>query len=202
MPISSPFMLNSGPPELPGLIDVSIWMQSVYSSIPLPLRRLVAVDAADQAEGHGRREVGGQQERVAHRQRPVAGAGLVAVAERHERERRALLLGQQLDEGHVADLVQADEDGVVELAVGQAALHDRAGRGDDVEVGQGVALGVDEHAGAGPLAAVMQTATTAGLTLSMTAIRSASAAASGLVRLRRRRLGRAHRERAREAQRG
>ncbi len=36
MPISSPFMLNSGPPELPGLIDVSIWMQSVYSSSPLP----------------------------------------------------------------------------------------------------------------------------------------------------------------------
>ena len=36
MPISSPCMLNSGPPELPGLMDVSNWMQSVYSSVPFP----------------------------------------------------------------------------------------------------------------------------------------------------------------------
>ena len=42
-------MLNSGPPELPGLIDVSIWMQSVYSSSSAG-RLLVAVHAADQAE--------------------------------------------------------------------------------------------------------------------------------------------------------
>ena len=34
----------------------------------VPTGILIAMDAADQAEGHGRREVGGQQERVAHRQ--------------------------------------------------------------------------------------------------------------------------------------
>ena len=28
MPISSPFMLTSAPPELPGLIDASVWMKS------------------------------------------------------------------------------------------------------------------------------------------------------------------------------
>ena len=37
-------------------------------------------------------------------------------------------LRQQLDQGDVADLVQADEDGVVEHAVGQAALHASARR--------------------------------------------------------------------------
>ena len=34
MPMSSPRMLNSGPPELPGLIGTSTWMQSVYSCPP------------------------------------------------------------------------------------------------------------------------------------------------------------------------
>ena len=30
MPITSPFMLNSGPPELPRLIAASVWMKSSY----------------------------------------------------------------------------------------------------------------------------------------------------------------------------
>ena len=136
------------------MIDVSIWMQSVYSS-SVPGRVLVAVDAADQAERHGRREVGREQERVAHRQRPVAGLDLVAVAHLGEGELLARLLGEQLDEGHVADAVEADEDGVVEDAVGQAALHHgAAGPGGDVPVRQGVALLVDQHAGAAVAAAL------------------------------------------------
>ena len=48
---------------------------------------------------------------------------------------RPVLLRQQLDESDVAHLVEADQDAVVEDAVGQAALHDRTGAFDDVEVG-------------------------------------------------------------------
>ena len=76
-------------------------------------RILIAMHAADQAERHGGREVGGQQERIAHRQRPIAGLHLVAVAQLGVGELVARLLGQQLDEGHVADLVEADQDGIV-----------------------------------------------------------------------------------------
>src|SRR5436309_10797873 len=50
-------------------------------------RVLIAVDAADHAVGDGGREVGGQVEGVAHRQRPVAGLHLVAVrSEEHTSE--------------------------------------------------------------------------------------------------------------------
>ncbi len=75
------------------------------------------MDAADQAVSHRRREVGGQQERVAHRQRPVAGLDFVAVGQLDGAELVAWLLRQQLDQGHVADLVDADEHGVVQDAV-------------------------------------------------------------------------------------
>src|SRR5439155_1654556 len=64
---------------------------------PLPLRRLVAVDAADDAVGDRRGEVHRQRERVAHRQGPVADPRLVAVPEFDERERLALLLRQESD---------------------------------------------------------------------------------------------------------
>ena len=139
MPISSPFMLNSGPPELPGLIEVSIWMQSVYSS-NAARGRLIAVHAADQAEGTVGVKSVASRERVAHGERPVAGPHLVAVAHGGEGELFAFLLGQELDQRHVADLVDADQDGVVQHAVGEAALHERPGRLHDVEVGQGVAV--------------------------------------------------------------
>ena len=37
MPITSPAMLNSGPPELPGLMAASVWMKS--SKGPAPISR-------------------------------------------------------------------------------------------------------------------------------------------------------------------
>ncbi len=108
-------------------------------------RVLVAMHSADQAEGHGRSEVGGQHERVAQGQRPVARLDLVAVSHPGVGELVARLLGQQLDQGHVADLVQPDQDGVIEHAIGQTALQQRrAGRVGDVEVGQGVTFLVDQ----------------------------------------------------------
>ena len=49
-----------------------------------------------------------------------------AVAEFGERELLARLLREELDEGHVADLVAADGDRVVQLAIGQPAGERRA----------------------------------------------------------------------------
>lgn len=40
-PITSPRVLNSGPPLLPGLIDASVWMKSSYG--PAPIARLFAL---------------------------------------------------------------------------------------------------------------------------------------------------------------
>src|SRR5262249_1448038 len=119
-------------------VDGGVDLQAVGVLQQGPLRVLVAVHAADQAEGDRGCEVGGQQEGVAHGQGPVALAALVAVAQGGEGELLAVGLGQQLDQGDVADLVEPDQDRVVQDAVGQAALHAGAGPGDDVEVGQGV----------------------------------------------------------------
>ncbi len=38
MPITSPSMLTSGPPELPRLIGASVWMNDSYSLIPTEFR--------------------------------------------------------------------------------------------------------------------------------------------------------------------
>ena len=53
--------------------------------------------------------------------------------------------------GHVAGGIDADDHGVVDLAVGHAALHGLAAGLHDVEVAQGVAVGRDDHAGAAAL---------------------------------------------------
>ena len=62
------------------------------------------------------------------------------------------VFAEQLDEGDVAAWIEADEHGVDEAAVGQAALHGGAGGAGDVEVRQGVAVGRDDDAGAAALA--------------------------------------------------
>ena len=41
MPTISPFMLNKGPPEFPGLIGASVWMKSSYG--PAPMMRPLAL---------------------------------------------------------------------------------------------------------------------------------------------------------------
>src|SRR5262249_18332486 len=78
---------------------------------------LIPVRAADDAEGDRRREVGGQEKRVPHRQRPIANAYLVAVAQDSKRKRLPLLLGQELDERDIADRVESDKHGVIKHAV-------------------------------------------------------------------------------------
>ena len=73
--------------------------------------------AADEAERHGRREVGGEQERIVASDQSPAGAWLSR--RKTAWELVAFLLRQQLDERHVADLIEADQHRVIELAVGQ-----------------------------------------------------------------------------------
>ena len=63
------------------------------------------------------------------------------------RRRPYLLLRQQLDKGDIADFVEPDENGVVEHAIGQAALEHLVVT-DDVKIGEGESLGVDDDAGA------------------------------------------------------
>ena len=113
-------------------------------------RGLVAVHAGDDPVGDGGLEVGGQQEGVAHGEDPVAHAEPVAVGQLGGGE---IVAAEEFDQGHVAGGVQSDQHGVVDLAVGHAALHVVAAGERDVEVGQGIAVGGDDHAGAAPLAA-------------------------------------------------
>src|SRR4051812_9422297 len=101
------------------------------------------MNSADETVGDRGREVGGEQEGIAYRQRPVAGSDLVAVAQRGTGE-LCFLLGQELDECYIPYLVETNQDGIVEDPVRQAALHGRTGARDNVKVGQGVAIWADE----------------------------------------------------------
>ena len=111
---------------------------------------LVAMHAGDDSVGDGRLQVGGQQERIAHGEDPVAGADRVAVAQFGAGE---IVAAEELDQGDVAGRVDADQHGVIDSAVGHAALHRLAAGQDDVEIGQGIAVGRDDHARAAALSA-------------------------------------------------
>ena len=58
MPMTSPCELSSGPPELPGFTEASVWMAS---SMRLPEGRQDGADGGDHAAGHG----AGEAKRVA-----------------------------------------------------------------------------------------------------------------------------------------
>ena len=101
MPMTSPRMFSSGPPELPRLIAASVWMKS--SVRPLDDRRRAA-DGADDAHRHGVR----QAERVADGHDPVA--------RRHLRESPNLAADSgalrqlgDLQQRRVGELVAADD---------------------------------------------------------------------------------------------
>ena len=119
-------------------IDGSVGLDAVGVFQEGPGRRLVAVDPGNDAIGHRRLQIGSQQEGVAHDKDPVAQSHGVGVAHFGRGKFRA---SDELDQGHVAGGVETDDHGVVELAVGHAALHRQAAGGDNVEVRQGVAIG-------------------------------------------------------------
>ena len=136
MPISCPPVLTSAPPELPSLIGASVWMKSSNAASP-PRRRTPL--GADDAHRHGLADA----ERVAHRQHDVADAHGVGVAERQRLQVGAI----DLHDRQIARLIRADHLGLEAAAVGQLDVH-LLGAVDDVVVGQDVAVGPDDDAGA------------------------------------------------------
>ncbi|GIW80367.1 MAG: hypothetical protein KatS3mg105_2174 [Gemmatales bacterium] len=114
---------------------------------------MISVHTADKPIGNRWVEIGGEQKRVAHGQRPVSGFALIAIAHGRKRKGLAFFLGQQLDQGHIPDTVEADEHGIIKHAVCQTTLHDRSRGINDVKVGEGIAFFVDDDSGTAPLAA-------------------------------------------------
>ena len=68
-------------------------------------------------------KIGGQQERIADGEAPIADLHLVAVGQFGGGK---IVAAEQLDQRHVAGRIEPDDHGVVQLAVGHAALHERA----------------------------------------------------------------------------
>ncbi len=129
-------------------IDRGVGLQAVGIFQERAVGELVAMHAGDDAAGDRGLEVGGQEEGIAHGEDPVAGPQAIAVAEFGMGE---IVAAQHLDQGHVAGRIEPDDHGVVDPAVGHAALHGVAAGVRDVEVAQGVAVGRDDHAGTAPL---------------------------------------------------
>ena len=92
-------------------------------------------------------EVGRQQERVAGGEAEVAHLDVVAVG---QFGRGKVVASEELDQRDVPCRVEAHEHGVVEPTVGEPALHRDARRLDDVKIGEGVAVGTDEHTRTAP----------------------------------------------------
>ncbi len=93
-------------------------------------------------------KIGRQQERITHREAPIADLHLVAVGNLGGGK---IVAAVQLDQPDVADRIEPHHHCVVQLAVGHAALHERAAGPGDVKIGQGVSIGRDHDAGAAPL---------------------------------------------------
>jgi hypothetical protein len=106
MPTTSPCMLTSGPPELPGLMAASVCMKSSKGPC-LSCRALALMIPA----GHR----GLQAERRADGDDPVADLHLVGVAQRGERELALAVV--ELEHREVGLLVAADHLRLVLAAV-------------------------------------------------------------------------------------
>ncbi len=87
-------------------------------------------------------EIGGEQEGIAGGEAPIARVHLAAVAKFGGGE---IIPAEQLHHRQSARRIDADNHGVVELAISQAAFHGRAGFMRDVKIRQRVAFGRDEH---------------------------------------------------------
>ncbi len=114
-------------------IDRRVGLQAVGVFQQRAGRGLVAMHARDHAVAHRGLEIRGQQKRIADGKAPIAGLNFVAVGHFGVRK---IVAAEQLDQGHVAGRIDAHDHGVVQLAIGHAALHGIAGLAGHVEVGQ------------------------------------------------------------------
>ena len=141
MPTTRPRLSTSGPPELPGLIGVSVWIRPVSGGWPRRGRQR-AVDGADDAGGDGPAQAVGVADRDdqladAHRRRDQLG----------DRQRRG---GGDAQDGDVDRGVAKLDQRRAAASVAQA--NDDRGRAlHDVGVGDDAAGGVEDDAGAGAL---------------------------------------------------
>ena len=106
MPMTSPRMLSSGPPELPRLIAASVWIMS-STRVPPPTER-DAICGRPTALTTPTVTVFSSVKRIADRHDPVARRHLRGVAELDLGERRARHLGQ-LEQRGVGQRVAADD---------------------------------------------------------------------------------------------
>ncbi|GAV36779.1 hypothetical protein ROTAS13_04467 [Roseomonas sp. TAS13] len=101
-------------------------------------------DVAAAGRDHARRDGAAEAEGIAHRHHPVARAGLVGIAQLQERQVAA---GIDLQQRQVGALVAAHDPGRQLAPVIQRHLH-RGGVLHDMVVGDDMALGIDQEAGA------------------------------------------------------
>ena len=150
MPITDPSMATSGPPELPGLIAASVWMNfwNWFCAMPLGVGLVDgAVFGGDDAGRNGLRKAEG----AADGEHPVADLRAVGVAELDGGEG---FFGVDFNDGHVGVFVDADDScGAAEVAsaafgVGGKLDENSVGFIDDVVVGDDVAARVNDEAGA------------------------------------------------------
>ena len=139
MPMTLPLGSSSGPPLLPGLIAVSVWMRLVR-------RAVLDVDApADGRDDPARDRVGELAERAADGDRLLADLDRRRVADRGGRQAGLV----DLDDGEVGEGVDAVDRGVEGAAVLEVDGQLRRVAGDDVVVGEDEAVRVEDDARAG-----------------------------------------------------
>ena len=136
-PIMSPSTLTSGPPELPGLIEASVWMKSVYvrSFSPRTLRPRAdttpAVTVLDSPNGLPMATIGLADHQVGRGTEPDRGQGSAGLPDAQDRQ---VVVGIRSD------------DVALELEARPGHRRDLRRARDDVLVGQDDALGVDDRA--------------------------------------------------------
>ena len=73
--------------------------------------------STDNAIGHGRGKIGGEEEGIPHGEHGIANTQLVAVAQSGDRE---IIASEQFDEGDIACGIDANDDGIVEVSRSRA----------------------------------------------------------------------------------
>jgi hypothetical protein len=123
--------------DLGGRLD-QVTVEPVFLAAELRQR---AADRADDADAHAHLALGRQAVGVAERDRPLAATDLGRVGPRH----RGQVARGDLEHGQVGPRVGADHDGRVDLLI-VGRDPELFGVGDDVVVGQDVAVGIDDEA--------------------------------------------------------
>ena len=134
MPMTSPFMLTSGPPRV-AAVDGRVRLDEVLVAA-VAQAELAAFGADD-----SRRDGVLHAQRIADGQDPFADLDLGRIAQLGEGQ----VLGLDLDQGHIGPRIGPDDLGLVFVALGGEDF-DFLAVLDDVVVGDGVAVGADEKA--------------------------------------------------------